>query len=100
MKIYPGTYALPIALTLRTPESRAVDKQRWRRIIRFTGSFLNTELFLFAAVAGGVFCGLTALFYHMWDEQDAQNTKELISIVLYRQVLSALFISYNNTKYF
>ncbi|XP_060949605.1 GPI mannosyltransferase 1 [Limanda limanda] len=66
MKIYPVTYALSIALTLRTPESRAEDKHRWRRIIRFIGSFLNTELFLFAAVAGGVFCGLTALFYHMY----------------------------------
>ncbi|XP_019942797.2 GPI mannosyltransferase 1 isoform X1 [Paralichthys olivaceus] len=66
MKIYPVTYALPIALTLRTPESRAKDKQKWRRIIRFTGSFLNTELFLFATVAGGVFCSLTALFYYTY----------------------------------
>ncbi|XP_071764349.1 GPI alpha-1,4-mannosyltransferase I, catalytic subunit isoform X1 [Centroberyx gerrardi] len=73
MKIYPITYALPIALTLRSPETGAEEREeegwRWRRLLGFIGSFLNRELFLFASVAGGVFCGLTALFYHMygWD---------------------------------
>ncbi|KAM3860248.1 GPI mannosyltransferase 1 [Diretmus argenteus] len=72
MKIYPVTYALPIALTLRLPETRAEEEEeegwrlRWRRLFGFVGSFLNRELFLFAGVAGGVFCGLTALFYHMY----------------------------------
>lgn len=70
MKIYPITYALPIALTLRTLETRSeVDQEgwrwRWRRLIVFMGSFINRELFLFASVAGGIFCLLTALFYHM-----------------------------------
>ncbi|XP_040921300.1 GPI mannosyltransferase 1 [Toxotes jaculatrix] len=66
MKIYPITYALPIALSLRSPETRAEDKERWRRFLRFIGSFLNAELFLFGSVAGGVFCALTALFYSMY----------------------------------
>uniref|UniRef100_A0A7N8XCG9 GPI alpha-1,4-mannosyltransferase I, catalytic subunit n=1 Tax=Mastacembelus armatus TaxID=205130 RepID=A0A7N8XCG9_9TELE len=65
MKIYPITYALPIALSLRTPGSRA-DKKMWRRVTGFIGSFLNAELFLFASVAGGVFSVLTALFYYLY----------------------------------
>lgn len=70
MKIYPVTYALPIALTLRARTNRAEEhknrwKRMWRRIIEFIGSFLNAELFLFASVAGGVFSLLTALFYYM-----------------------------------
>uniref|UniRef100_A0A3Q3JRT2 GPI alpha-1,4-mannosyltransferase I, catalytic subunit n=1 Tax=Monopterus albus TaxID=43700 RepID=A0A3Q3JRT2_MONAL len=76
MKIYPVTYALPIALSLRTPETRAENTERWqwRRFIRFIGSFLNTELFLFASVAGGVFCMLTALFYYMYGWQFLYET--------------------------
>ncbi|KAG7525898.1 GPI mannosyltransferase 1 [Solea senegalensis] len=69
MKIYPITYALPFALTLRTPDTKTqANKQRcmWSRLLRFTGSFLNYELFLFASVAGGVFCVLTALFYYIY----------------------------------
>ncbi|XP_053198036.1 GPI mannosyltransferase 1 [Scomber japonicus] len=69
MKIYPITYALPIVLTLRTPETRAgqdKEERRWRKVIRFCGSFLNRELFLFASVSGGVFCILTAFFYYMY----------------------------------
>lgn len=67
MKIYPITYALPIALTLRTPESGSEgDKTRWRSFIGFIGRFLNQELLFFASVAGGVFCMLTMLFYYMY----------------------------------
>ncbi|XP_058480739.1 GPI mannosyltransferase 1 [Solea solea] len=69
MKIYPITYALPLALTLRTPDTKTeANKQRcmWRRLLKFTGSFLNSELLLFASVAGGVFCVLTALFYYIY----------------------------------
>ncbi|KAG7263744.1 hypothetical protein CRUP_012272 [Coryphaenoides rupestris] len=76
MKIYPVTYALPIALVLRSPAGEA-EPQRpgrgqgrwWRRLWGFLGSFLNRELLLFASVAAAVFFGLGALFYHMygWD---------------------------------
>ncbi|TKS88022.1 GPI mannosyltransferase 1 [Collichthys lucidus] len=66
MKIYPITYALPIALALRTTRSEDIKRWRWRSFIGFMGSFLNRELFLFASVAGGVFCMLTALFYYMY----------------------------------
>lgn len=66
MKIYPITYALPIALMLRTQETRSDGgRWRWRSFVGFIGSFLNQKLFLFASVAGGVFCMLTALFYYM-----------------------------------
>lgn len=68
MKIYPITYALPIALTLRTLKTTAEEEREgwhWRRAIGFIGSFLSRELFLFVTVSGGVFCMLTALFYHM-----------------------------------
>ncbi|XP_008299250.1 GPI mannosyltransferase 1 [Stegastes partitus] len=77
MKIYPITYALPIVLTLRTPETRAeADKKswKWKRLLVFVGSFLNRELLLFASVAGGVFCALTALFYYMYGWQFLHET--------------------------
>ncbi|XP_056290013.1 GPI mannosyltransferase 1 [Pseudoliparis swirei] len=67
MKIYPVTYALPIALSLRTPETRSEKFKKGRSwFMGFMGSFLNRQLFLFASVAGGVFCLLTALFYYMY----------------------------------
>ncbi|KAK5850070.1 hypothetical protein PBY51_014352 [Eleginops maclovinus] len=66
MKIYPVTYALPIALSLRTTETRSEGKKGMKSLMRFIGSFLNRELFLFASVAAGVFCMLTALFYYMY----------------------------------
>ncbi|XP_026220274.1 GPI mannosyltransferase 1 [Anabas testudineus] len=74
MKIYPITYALPIALSLRTPPTRAeADRKRWT-VSGFIGSFLNVELFLFASVAGGVFCMLTVLFYYMYGWQFLHET--------------------------
>ncbi|KAM9775420.1 GPI mannosyltransferase 1 isoform 2-T2 [Syngnathus typhle] len=42
------------------------DQRKWRSGMGFLGSFLNRELLGFASVAGGVFCALTALFYHMY----------------------------------
>lgn len=66
MKIYPVTYALPIALSLQRKENG--EERRggwWRRALGFLLRLLNKELFLFAGVAGVVFCGLTVLFYSM-----------------------------------
>ncbi|XP_029005092.1 GPI mannosyltransferase 1 [Betta splendens] len=75
MKIYPVTYALPIALTLRPQVTPAEEgRTRWRTLLRFLGSFLNAELFLFATVAGGVFCMLTALFFYMYGWQFVHET--------------------------
>lgn len=70
MKIYPATYALPIALALRTPAAASAEGKSGRRTLTGSvGRFLGPELLLFASVAGGVFCTLTALFYHTygWD---------------------------------
>lgn len=69
MKIYPVTYALPIVLTLRTQDATAENRKvvsKWRSLTRFITSFFNKELFIFASVSGGVFCILTALFYHKY----------------------------------
>lgn len=66
MKIYPVTYALPIALSLRSPHTKTTTEHwSWRTAFGFIGSFLNSKLILFASVAGGVFFTLTALFYYM-----------------------------------
>lgn len=68
MKIYPVTYALPIALTLRTAEigvDEAKNVSRFKKLVSFFVGFFNRDLLLFASVAGGVFITLTALFYYM-----------------------------------
>uniref|UniRef100_W5N6S2 GPI alpha-1,4-mannosyltransferase I, catalytic subunit n=1 Tax=Lepisosteus oculatus TaxID=7918 RepID=W5N6S2_LEPOC len=58
MKIYPATYAIPIALALRR-----------RPAPTLLSGLLSRDLLVFAAVAGGTFCGLGLVFYHMygWD---------------------------------
>ncbi|RVE59005.1 hypothetical protein OJAV_G00199780 [Oryzias javanicus] len=67
MKIYPITYALPIALSLRTVHTKTTTGHwNWRTAFGFIGSFLNSKLILFASVSVGVFFALTALFYHMY----------------------------------
>lgn len=69
MKIYPVTYALPIVLKLRTQgptEEKHNATSKWRSLTRLVTSFINKELFIFASVSGGVFCILTALFYHRY----------------------------------
>ncbi|XP_069554090.1 GPI mannosyltransferase 1 [Brachyistius frenatus] len=73
MKIYPVTYALPIALMLRSPAEDGESRRR-RKFIVFIGSFLNRELLLFATVAGGVFCALTGFFYYMYGWQFLHET--------------------------
>lgn len=67
MKIYPVTYALPIALSLRIQDTTSEKcKSRPRSLIRFITSFINKDLFLFVTLSGGVFCIFTALFYHLY----------------------------------
>lgn len=87
MKIYPVTYALPIAISLALgtrhggeekgggggrgeKEKRRMGLQMcWRRGVAFLRLFFCKELLVFGCVAGGVFCGLTGLFYYIygWD---------------------------------
>ncbi|KAM6900518.1 GPI mannosyltransferase 1 [Xenentodon cancila] len=77
MKIYPVTYALPIALSLRSPErSTEEGKKRriWKKCAVFIGRFFSRQLVLFAGVSGGVFFMLTALFYHMYGWQFLHET--------------------------
>ncbi|KAF7213607.1 GPI mannosyltransferase 1 [Nothobranchius furzeri] len=77
MKIYPVTYALPIALALRAPEGRREEgrqKQTWKKWVTFIGSFLNYELILFVSVAGAVFFTLKGLFYYMYGWQFLHET--------------------------
>ncbi|CAN9506494.1 unnamed protein product [Ophioblennius macclurei] len=77
MKIYPITYALPIALSLRTRQIRAEKDPEcrwWKKFIAFILSFFNRELLLFASVAGGIFCALNALFYYMYGWQFLHET--------------------------
>ncbi|XP_029955579.1 GPI alpha-1,4-mannosyltransferase I, catalytic subunit [Salarias fasciatus] len=77
MKIYPITYALPIALALRTRQMTAEKDPGscwWKKLIDFIRSFVNRELLLFACVAGGLFTALTALFYYMYGWQFLHET--------------------------
>ncbi|XP_017270645.1 GPI mannosyltransferase 1 isoform X2 [Kryptolebias marmoratus] len=62
MKIYPITFGLPIALSLRTLQE-GKGGRAWKTSVAFIRSFLNRELLIFTSVAGGVFLLLTALFY-------------------------------------
>ncbi|XP_015230445.1 PREDICTED: GPI mannosyltransferase 1 [Cyprinodon variegatus] len=69
MKIYPITYALPIALALRASQEGSADAKSirtWKKFITFIGSFLNRELILFGIVSGGVFSIFTLAFYYMY----------------------------------
>lgn len=68
MKIYPITYALPIALALRAPQEGSADVKSirtWKKFVTFIGSFLNRELIVFGIVSGGVFSIFTLAFYYM-----------------------------------
>ncbi|KAJ8376549.1 hypothetical protein SKAU_G00071290 [Synaphobranchus kaupii] len=77
MKIYPVTYALPLALSLRTREQANVGETTvpmGRRLARFLLGLLNRDVLQFFVIAGGVFCGLTLLFYHMYGWEFLQET--------------------------
>lgn len=64
VKIYPITYALPIALSLRSSDDLPQDS-RWRSFTGVVGRLLSRELLLFGSVSGGVFLMLAALFYQL-----------------------------------
>ncbi|XP_074752944.1 GPI alpha-1,4-mannosyltransferase I, catalytic subunit isoform X2 [Athene noctua] len=77
VKIYPLTYALPIALHLQSrrggreqPADAWCDKKAnftfvahlWRVFVKM----LNREVLIFGTVAGSVLAALTAAFYHLY----------------------------------
>ncbi|KAI4876116.1 hypothetical protein NFI96_026143 [Prochilodus magdalenae] len=66
MKIYPVTYAIPIAVYVSTHRNL---EDRNKDVFRLFLRLFNKDLILFAAVAGAVFFGLTSAFYCMygWD---------------------------------
>ncbi|CAG5895680.1 unnamed protein product [Menidia menidia] len=77
MKIYPITYALPVALILRTPEMGTEGTKNsgtLRKSAVFIGRFVNGRLIRFGAVSGGVFMILTAIFYYMYGWQFLHET--------------------------
>lgn len=63
MKIYPVTYALPVALSLSGAPTRG------RGLVQNLLRCVSGDLLLFAAVSGAVFFGLNLTFYCMygWD---------------------------------
>ncbi|NWI83582.1 PIGM mannosyltransferase, partial [Dryoscopus gambensis] len=77
MKIYPLTYALPIALRLRTRPRRGEgaldaggDKMAkvtfMARLWHLFVKMLNRDVLLFGMVAGSVLAALTVAFYHLY----------------------------------
>ncbi|XP_039562965.1 GPI mannosyltransferase 1 [Passer montanus] len=72
MKIYPLTYALPIALRLRAGPRSATRRDKtakfsfgarlWHLFVRT----LNRDVLLFGTVAGSVLAALTVAFYHLY----------------------------------
>ncbi|NWH58695.1 PIGM mannosyltransferase, partial [Geococcyx californianus] len=74
MKIYPLTYALPIALRLQNGREGAMDRVPGEKAkVTFVGhlwqlfvKMLNRDVLLFGAVAGSVLAALTVGFYHLY----------------------------------
>lgn len=81
MKIYPVTYALPIALSLQTlkdPETEALGNKASsllsKRIQKFFSRLLNRDLLVFAVIAGGTFFALSLIFYSMYGWEFLEHT--------------------------
>ncbi|XP_048859470.1 GPI mannosyltransferase 1-like isoform X1 [Brienomyrus brachyistius] len=78
MKIYPVTYALPIALSLQAGPGRstsdAAPSRCGGKLVKTLRRFLSRDLLVFAAVSGAVFCGFTLLFYRMYGWEFLQET--------------------------
>ncbi|NWX30472.1 PIGM mannosyltransferase, partial [Notiomystis cincta] len=70
MKIYPLTYALPIALHLRSapgaPGDRAAKRAVVGRLWQLLVQLLNRDVLLFGTVAGSVLAALTVAFYRLY----------------------------------
>ncbi|MBN3282696.1 PIGM mannosyltransferase, partial [Polyodon spathula] len=81
MKIYPVTYALPIALSLQTlkdPETEALGNKASpplsKRIHKIFSRLLNRDLLVFAVTAGGTFSALSLIFYSMYGWEFLEHT--------------------------
>ncbi|MBN3305030.1 PIGM mannosyltransferase, partial [Amia calva] len=74
MKIYPVTYALPIALSHALGKTGRLPEPGRTGVRTLLVRLFNRDLLLFAAIAGGTFCGLSLLFYYMYGWEFLEHT--------------------------